>query len=248
MSRVQPARAYDALYGAWGTRATPSRPTRATPRAPRGRFDRPSLTSSSTQRRIFADPVYTVSGARDHYREQARATNATETVPVRENMFAEGANYPAHETRCVRAPSPERPLPSIAAPAANSLSRPYLAHEKRKTKNASRRSTPFCPRSSSRRHRMRTRDSLAPGAHVSRAFRPRPPPGAPGRSEARRPPPTSFASAERGTRDDSFASAGGGRGPRGSGGPSHSAPWSARWTAPRTRRAPRRRTKPSTAP
>ena len=74
MSRVQPARAYDALYGAWGTRATPSRPTRATPRAPRGRFDRPSLTSSSTQRRIFADPVYTVSGARDHYREQARAT------------------------------------------------------------------------------------------------------------------------------------------------------------------------------
>ena len=71
MSRVQPARAYDALYGAWGTRATPSRPTRATPRAPRGRFDRPSLTSSSTQRRIFADPVYTVSGARDHYREKA---------------------------------------------------------------------------------------------------------------------------------------------------------------------------------
>ena len=155
MSRVQPARAYDALYGAWGTRATPSRPTRATPRAPRGRFDRPSLTSSSTQRRIFADPVYTVSGARDHYREQARATNATETVPVRENMFAEGANYPAHETRCVRAPSPERPLPSIAAPA-KSLSRPYLAHEKRKTKNASRRSTSFCSRSSSRRHRMRT--------------------------------------------------------------------------------------------
>jgi hypothetical protein len=38
MSRVQPARAYDALYGAWGTRATPSRPTRATPRAPRGRL------------------------------------------------------------------------------------------------------------------------------------------------------------------------------------------------------------------
>ena len=167
MSRVQPARAYDALYGAWGTRATPSRPTRATPRAPRGRFDRPSLTSSSTQRRIFADPVYTVSGARDHYREQARATNATETVPVRENMFAEGANYPAHETRCVRAPSPERPLPSIAAPAAKSLSRPYLAHEKRKTKNASRRSTPFCPRSSSRRHRMRTRDSLARAHPVS---------------------------------------------------------------------------------
>ena len=181
MSRVQPARAYDALYGAWGTRATPSRPTRATPRAPRGRFDRPSLTSSSTQRRIFADPVYTVSGARDHYREQARATNATETVPVRENMFAEGANYPAHETRCVRAPSPERPLPSIAAPAANSLSRPYLAHENEKQKTASRRRPPLCPRSSSRRHRMRTRDSLAPGARLARSDR-RPPPGAPGRS------------------------------------------------------------------
>ena len=214
MSRVQPARAYDALYGAWGTRATPSRPTRATPRAPRGRFDRPSLTSSSTQRRIFADPVYTVSGARDHYREQARATNATETVPVRENMFAEGANYPAHETRCVRAPSPERPLPSIAAPAAKSLSRPYLAHEKRKTKNASRRSTPFCPRSSSRRHRMRTRDSLAPGAHVSRAFRPETTAGGTGAfGGAATAASTSFASAERGTRDDSFASAGGGRGP-----------------------------------
>ena len=210
MSRVQPARAYDALYGAWGTRATPSRPTRATPRAPRGRFDRPSLTSSSTQRRIFADPVYTVSGARDHYREQARATNATETVPVRENMFAEGANYPAHETRCVRAPSPERPLPSIAAPA-KSLSRPYLAHEKRKTKNASRRSTSFCSRSSSRRHRMRTRDSLAPGAHVSRAFRPETTAGATGAfGGAATAASTSFAS---GTRDDSFASAGGSRGP-----------------------------------
>lgn len=93
-------------------------------RAPRT-IDRPSLTSSSTQRRIFADPVYTVSGARDHYREQARATNATETVPVRENMFAEGANYPAHETRCVRAPSPERPLPSIAA-LAKSLSSVHI--------------------------------------------------------------------------------------------------------------------------
>ena len=73
----------------------------------------------------FTDPVYTVSGARDHYREQARATNATETVPVRENMFAEGANYPAHETRCVRAPSPERPLPSIAA-LAKSLSSVHI--------------------------------------------------------------------------------------------------------------------------
>ena len=72
--------------------------------------------------------MYTVSGARDHYREQARVANATETVPVRENMFAEGANYPAHETRCVRAPSPERPLPSSIAALAKSLSRLSLIH------------------------------------------------------------------------------------------------------------------------
>ncbi|MDA9097794.1 hypothetical protein N9L76_02550 [bacterium] len=43
--------------------------------------------------------MYTVSGARDHYREQQRFSNTTETLPVSENLFATGANYPAHETR-----------------------------------------------------------------------------------------------------------------------------------------------------
>mgnify|MGYP001225685998 FL=1 len=100
MSRVQPARAYDALYGAFVTRATPTRATRGRLTAHR------ALAHLSLPNVAFADPVYTVSGARDHYREQARVANATETVPVRENMFAEGANYPAHETRCVRTRRP----------------------------------------------------------------------------------------------------------------------------------------------
>ena len=52
-----------------------------------------------------ADPVYTVSGARDHYREQARgAGNTLERVPVSSNYFADGANFPAHEQRCVLGP------------------------------------------------------------------------------------------------------------------------------------------------
>ena len=158
MSRVQPARAYDALYGAFVARVTPSRPPRATPRAPRGRLTahRAAHQPLPPPNVAFADPVYTVSGARDHYREQARVANATETVPVRENMFAEGANYPAHEMRCVAR------HPSIAAPSAR-LSRPYLAHDV---------PTLVPDAGRSRRHRARTRDSLAPGAHVSRAFRP----------------------------------------------------------------------------
>ena len=61
-----------------------------------------------------ADPVYTVSGARDHYREQARgAGNTLERVPVSSNYFADGANFPAHEQRCVLGPvagSPPRAL------------------------------------------------------------------------------------------------------------------------------------------
>ena len=178
MSRVQPARAYDALYGAWGTRATPSRPTRATPRAPRGRFDRPSLTSSSTQRRIFADPVYTVSGARDHYREQARVANAKETVHVRANMFAEGANYPAHEMRCVRAPFPAHPHPSFVALDAR-LSRPYLAHDARF----------LAPPPIVHDDTGRARVTCSLPAQTSRARSDRRPPLRPERSEARRPPP-----------------------------------------------------------
>ena len=57
---------------------------------------------------------------------------------------------------------------------------------------------------------MRTRDSLAPGAHVSRAFRPETTAGSTGAFGAETAASTSFASV---TRDDSFASTGGGRGP-----------------------------------
>jgi hypothetical protein len=61
---------------------------------------------------------------------------------------------------------------------------------------------------------MRTRDSLAPGAHVSRAFRPETTAGSTGAFGAETAASTElqFASV---TRDDSFASAGGGRGPWG---------------------------------
>ena len=58
---------------------------------------------------------------------------------------------------------------------------------------------------------MRTRDSLAPGAHVSRAFRPETTAGGTGAfGGAETAASTSFASV---TRADSFASTGGGRGP-----------------------------------
>jgi hypothetical protein len=122
MSRVQPARAYDALYGAFVTRATPTRATRGRLTAHR------ALAHLSLPNVAFADPVYTVSGARDHYREQARVANATETVPVRENMFAEGANYPAHETRCVRTRRPPNSRIHRSPRDARLSYAPYLAH------------------------------------------------------------------------------------------------------------------------
>lgn len=61
------------------------------------------LTRFPRQRRVpqTTDPVYTVSGARDHYRSLARTQNTMDTVPVAENFFAEARNYPAHETRYV---------------------------------------------------------------------------------------------------------------------------------------------------
>ena len=49
-----------------------------------------------------ADPLWTQSGARDFYRDQARASGRrVESIPVSTNYFAEGANFPSHELRCV---------------------------------------------------------------------------------------------------------------------------------------------------
>ena len=187
-------------------------------------------------------------GRGTHYREQARATNATETACLCGRTCSLRAPTTRRTRRaCVRAPSPERPLPSIAAPAANSLSRPYLAHEKRKQKAPRARSTPFCPRSSSRRHRMRTRDSLAPGARAlarvptgdhRRGHR-----GVRRRGDRRN--PSFYRNAGRGRLAGVRR-----RGPEPLAVPAarRTAPRGARRDRPRTRRAPRRRTKPSTAP
>ena len=172
MSRVQPARAYDALYGAFVTRATPTRATRGRLTAHR------ALAHLSLPNVAFADPVYTVSGARDHYREQARVANAKEMVHVRANMFAEGANYPAHEMRCVRAPFPAHPHPSIVALDAR-LSRPYLAHDARF----------LAPPPIVHDDIGRARVTCSLPAQTSRARSDRRPPLRPERSEARRPPP-----------------------------------------------------------
>ena len=176
MSRVQPARAYDALYGAFVTRATPTRATRGRLTAHR------ALAHLSLPNVAFADPVYTVSGARDHYREQARVANATETVPVRENMFAEGANYPAHETRCVRTRRPPNSRIHRSprdAPLASIFSSSHLNDV---SHLAARRSHDDAERA---------RATRSPPARTSRASSARRPPGN-GRSRtdsgARRPP------------------------------------------------------------
>ena len=177
MSRVQPARAYDALYGAFVRRATPTRATRGRLTAHR------ALANLSLPNVAFADPVYTVSGARDHYREQARVANATETVPVRENMFAEGANYPAHETRCVRTRRPPNSRIQKSPRDARFSYAPYLAHLILTTSHLAARS--------SHDDAERARATRSPPARTSRASSARRPPGN-GRSRtdsgARRPP------------------------------------------------------------
>jgi hypothetical protein len=123
MSRVQPSRAYDALYGAsFFERRAP-----ASSVAPlRVDSPDPTLPLHSPAR---ADPLWTQSGARDFYRDQARASGRrVESIPVSTNYFAEGANFPSHELRCVarlpfpsksatRAPSPSQfGPPLVSAP------------------------------------------------------------------------------------------------------------------------------------
>ena len=62
-------------------------------------FHSPTLSSSQP----YADPVYTVSGARDHYREQSRAGGfLLERVPEFNNFFSEIPTHPSQTFRCVR--------------------------------------------------------------------------------------------------------------------------------------------------
>ena len=50
------------------------------------------------------DPVYTVSGARDHYREQSRAGGfLLERVPEFNNFFSEIPTHPSQTFRCAAA-------------------------------------------------------------------------------------------------------------------------------------------------
>ena len=63
-----------------------------------------------------ADPVYTVSGARDHYREQARgAGNTLERVPVSSNYFADGATSPRTSRGASSGRSPRSPPRALNA-------------------------------------------------------------------------------------------------------------------------------------
>ncbi len=117
-----------------------------------------------------ADPVYTVSGARDHYREQARgAGNTLERVPVSSNYFADGANFPAHEQRCVL--GPVAALASACPKCVDPRDRPPRARAIRPALTPSHAPLPIPPSPLASPRRPRA-DSLAPGAHVPRAFRP----------------------------------------------------------------------------
>jgi len=72
-----------------------------------------------------ADPLWTQSGARDFYRDQARASGRrVESIPVSTNYFAEGANFPSHELRCVARLPPSFPMPPLARHAPPNLDRP----------------------------------------------------------------------------------------------------------------------------
>ena len=86
-----------------------------------------------------ADPLWTQSGARDFYRDQARASGRrVESIPVSTNYFAEGANFPSHELRCVvRLPrlsqcrhSPATLLPIWTAPRPRAATPPTLPSER----------------------------------------------------------------------------------------------------------------------
>lgn len=49
---------------------------------------------------LVADPTYTVSGARDHYRQQSSGGFLIEKVPEHANLFSELQQYPATSFRC----------------------------------------------------------------------------------------------------------------------------------------------------
>ena len=127
-----------------------------------------------------ADPVYTVSGARDHYREQARgAGNTLERVPVSSNYFADGANFPAHEQRCVL--GPVAALASACPKCVDPRDRPPGARAIRPALTLSRAPPPPPPPSRPRAGRARTaslraRTSRARSVPTRRRVRRRPRP------------------------------------------------------------------------
>eukprot|EP00982_Pelagococcus_subviridis_P015504 31405-Pelagococcus_subviridis.AAC.19 len=103
---IPPARAYDALYGASPTPSAIPSLASSPPCRSGTRLKTASLTSSLSPVRVLrrADPhVYTVSGARDHYREQTRGAGATlRRVQEFDTMYSEVASHPSHTYRCAR--------------------------------------------------------------------------------------------------------------------------------------------------
>jgi len=65
-----------------------------------------------------ADSTYTVSGARDHYREQSRAGGfLLERVPEFNNFFSEIPTHPSQTFRCAGPPVPFSAQPERGCPA-----------------------------------------------------------------------------------------------------------------------------------
>ena len=91
-----PGRPYDALYGTFTSstsRDHPQTPPRTPPRTPGI-----SLTIIQPSKRTHADPVYTVSGSRDHHRN-VHGNPAVEKVQHFDNMYSEVKSFPNHTMR-----------------------------------------------------------------------------------------------------------------------------------------------------
>jgi hypothetical protein len=89
------------------------------------------LLSSFLLTSLPTDPVYTVSGARDHYREQSRAGGfLLERVPEFNNFFSEIPTHPSQTFRCgsfASAAGTLKSIPPCQSSAARAGCQPDLA-------------------------------------------------------------------------------------------------------------------------
>ena len=101
-----PGRPYDALYGA--SASLTSRDLFPKPRQPLPTLTDSTPNPSSTCK--HADPIYTVSGQRDHHRN-VHGDPKVEKVQHFDNMYSEVKSFPNHTMRCVRPRGESDPRP-----------------------------------------------------------------------------------------------------------------------------------------